>query len=298
MDSGALPRSWLLRALELEPARGEDPVEAGRNTLRAFLDAVQEAWAPDGDPLEVASMLEAYAQRLGKARPSDASFQTGLSVSVAAMPLGREAVLEAGNRFLLQAEANETALLDVASGLIGPGTRVLTLGRPRLVEKLLLRYADRLESVTVSEGRPDCEGAQLAGKLAAQTIPVRLVTEAQLDLIAGECDLALVGARRVLPDGSVVGPVGTAVVARVCQSAQVPFYVLAGTDLWVADGAELAHFEWERGPASDVLATAPRGVQVLNVRCDLTPADLMTGYVTEEEIRYAGDVTVTVRKAA
>jgi len=207
-------------------------------------------------------------------------------------------VLETGNQFLLQAEADEDALLDIASGLFGPGARVLTLGRPRLVEKLLRRCADRLESVTVSEGRPGCEGAQLAGELGAQTIPVRLITEAQLHLVASECDLALVAAERVLPNGGVVATVGTAIVAQVCRGAQVPFYVLAGTGLWVAEGTDLAHFAWERGPSSDILATPLRGVQVLNVRCDLTPVDLITGYVTEEEIRYAGDATVKTRKAA
>ena len=51
--------------------------------------------------------------------------------------------------------------------------------------------ADRLEALTVCEARPLNEGVRLAAAIAALALPARLITEAQLDLFAAECDLAL-----------------------------------------------------------------------------------------------------------
>lgn len=298
MDGVSLPRHWLLRALELEPARGEDTVKAGRDAIRAFLEAAEEAWPADRDPGEATSQLEEYALRLRRARPGDAALTAALSEAMSAIPRGREALLETLRGALLRAESSDEALVAAGSALFRPGSRVLTLGWHRLIEDLLLRCGDRLEGATVSEGRPGCEGARLAERLGAQAIPVRLITEAALELVVGECDVAVAAAERVLPDGRAVAAVGTAVLARVCQSGKVPFYVLAATDRWVPEGADLAHFAWERRPPGEVLSQAPRGVQVLNVAYDLTEASLIAGYVTENGVLPASSLSGAMQQAA
>lgn len=298
MDSVSTPRHWLLRALELEPARGEDSVQAGRDAVRAFLEAAQEAWTADRDPGEATALLEDYAQRLRRARPGDAVMAAALNEALAAFPRGRDAVLETLSQFLGQAESRQEALLAVGCSLFRPGSRVLTLGHHPLIRDLLLRCGDLLEGVTVSEGRPSAEGARLAGEIGAQTIPARLVTEAELELVIPECDLAVVAAERVLPDGSVVAIVGTAVLARVCDGGRVPFYVLAGDGRWISEGADMARFTWERRPPGEVLAQAPRGVRILNVAYDRTAADLITGYVTENGVRPAANAPSAIHKAA
>lgn len=284
MEGVSLPRHWLLRALELEPTCGEDPVLAGRDAICAFLEAAQEAWTAERDSSEATALLEAYAFRLRRARPSDPVVAAALCEALSALHRGRDAVLASVNDFLARAEARQAALLVAGCTLFRPGSRVLTLGHHPLIQELLLRCGDLLEAVTVSEGRPGCQGAQLAGALGRQTIPVRLITEAELALVVPECDLAVAAADRVLPDGSVAAAVGTAVLAQICAGGKVPFYVLSCGDRWIPEGADLAHFAWERRPPGEVLGQSPRGVQVLNVAYDLTPASLITGYLTENGV--------------
>lgn len=280
---GALPKHWLLRALDLETSRA-DAAQVKRETLQAFQEALQEAWTATADAVEVRNRLDAYLVRLRKIRPGDAPLNTALDRMAMALGLGREAALAEVEAVLGEEDAAAEALIANAEGLFRPGSRVLTLGYSELLAKLLTRYGDRLEGVTVCEGRPRSEGARLAAEVGAQAIPVRLVTEAQLELMAPECDVAVAAVERVLPDGSAVAPVGTAVLARLCAAHDVPFYGVAEHGRWVPEGDALAHFGRERRPPAEVLPQPPQGVQVVNIAYDRTPPELIAGYLTESGI--------------
>lgn len=284
--NSALPRHWLLRALDLETSQASAE-QVSRETLQAYREALHEAWTPDAAAAEVRQRLEAFAVRLRKVRPSDVALNTALDRLTAALALGREAALAETDRVVAESAAAGDALIDSAQSLFRPGSRVLTLGYSELLERLLTRYADRLEGVTVSEGRPRGEGARLAAAVGSQAIPVRLITEAQLELFAPECDVAVVPVERLLPDGSAVAPAGTAVLARLCAAHDVPFYVIAEPSRRVPDGSELAHFGRERRNPAEVLPQPPQGVQVVNVAFDRTPPALITGYLTEAGVTAA-----------
>ena len=296
-SSGVLPRPWLLRALDLETSQA-DAAQVTRDTLQALREAVEEVWTSTADAAEVRNLLEAYVGRLRRARPGDVALTAALDRAIAALPLGREGALAELDVILREGAAAGGALIGAAEGLFRPGSRVLTLGYSELIQKLLTHYGDRLEGVTVSEGRPRCEGVRLASAVGAQAIPVRVITEAQLDLFVPECDVAVLAAERVLPDGRVVAPVGTAVVARLCVAHDVPFYVAAEKERWVPAGNALAHFGRERRAPSEVLPQPPEGVQVANVAYDLTTPDLITGYVTESGIKAPQRTDAELRQVA
>jgi methylthioribose-1-phosphate isomerase len=284
-NGGSLPRHWLLRSLEIETDRAHGSGRLAREALRAFRDALEEAWTPEADPDAVRAQLEAYAGRLRRAQPGLASLGAMLDRSVAALKNGREAALAETEAVLQEARGAGQALIQAADALLRPGTRVITHGHSETVQELLTHYADRLENVTVCESRPLNAGVRLAAALASLALPARLITEAQLELFVPECDLALAGAERVLPGGDVVSTVGTAVFARVCAAHRVPFYVTAERGKWIAEGHELARFTRERRAPSEVLQEPPRGVQVVNIAFDRTPAALVSGYVTEDGLQ-------------
>lgn len=277
---GGLPRPWLLRALDLETSQAP-AAQVSRETLQAFGEALEEAWTSSADSEEARLRLEAFAVRLRKIRPGDAALSAALDQVSAALALGRDAARAEVERILHEGAAAGEALIAGAQGLFRPGSRVLTLGYSELVEQLLTRCGDRLEGVTVSEGRPFGDGVRLAAAVGKQAIPVRLITEAQLELFIPECDVAVVPAERLLPDGSAVAPAGTAVMARLCAAHDVPFYVLAEERRRVPEGSALAHFSRERRNPAEILPQPPEGVQVVNLAYDLTPPALITGYVTE-----------------
>ena len=105
----------------------------------------------------------------------------------------------------------------------------------------------------------------------------------------GEVDVVLVGADRVAANGDTANKVGTYSLAVLAARHGIPFYVCAPTssvDLATPDGASI---EIEERPADEVLlirgiAIAPPGTAVRNPSFDVTPAELITGIVTEEGV--------------
>jgi methylthioribose-1-phosphate isomerase len=147
--------------------------------------------------------------------------------------------------------------------------------------------------VFVAESRPDLEGTRLAAwELAGAGVPHTVIADGAAGwLIAtrGEVDAVIVGAETIAANGDTVARIGTYSLAVLAAQHGVPFYVcapLCGVDLAAPDGAQVTI---EQRPSADV--TAVRGVPVagpgtsaLNPACDVTPAALITGIVTEEGV--------------
>jgi hypothetical protein len=108
-------------------------------------------------------------------------------------------------------------------------------------------------------------------------------------MAAGEVDLILVGADRVAANGDTANKVGTYTLAVLAERHGIPFYVCAPTssvDLETPDGSAIPIEE--RSP-DEVLEfrgvrVAPPGTDVRNPAFDITPADLITGFITEEGV--------------
>ena len=153
-------------------------------------------------------------------------------------------------------------------------------------------HAGREISVWVDETRPYLQGARLtAWELAQAGVPHTLIP----DVAAGhlmsrsEVDVVLVGADRVAANGDTANKVGTYTLAVLAARHGIPFLVCAPTtsiDPATADGASI---EIEERPADEVLQfrgvpIAPTGTDVRNPAFDVTPAELITGIVTEEGV--------------
>lgn len=188
------------------------------------------------------------------------------------------------------------------SGLVVPGARVLThcntghlacvgygtaLGVVRAAAE-----AGRAPTVWVDETRPVLQGARLtAWELDRLGIGCTLIVDSLAPVLMadGEVDLVIVGADRIAANGDVVNKVGTYGLALAAMQHGVQFVVAAPTstvDLACRTGAEIPV---EHRAASEVThlagrRVAPRGVHVENRAFDLTPASLVSTYVTEDGI--------------
>ena len=142
--------------------------------------------------------------------------------------------------------------------------------------------------VLASESRPLLQGARLtAWELADAGVPVTLVVEGAVAaaLAAGRADAVVVGCDRVARNGDVANKIGTYSHALAARAAGVPFYVagpLSSFDLATRSGAEIPIEE--RRPA-EVLAVGGQEiappVSVFNPAFDITPAYLVTAFITE-----------------
>jgi methylthioribose-1-phosphate isomerase len=140
--------------------------------------------------------------------------------------------------------------------------------------------------VFACETRPLLQGARLtAWELADAGVPVTVLPDgAAASLLArGGVDAVIVGCDRVAANGDVANKVGTYPVALAARHHGVPFYVAgprSTLDPATATGAEI---EIEQRDGSEVRAVAGLDVTtpVWNPAFDVTPAELITGLITD-----------------
>lgn len=141
--------------------------------------------------------------------------------------------------------------------------------------------------VIVDETRPLLQGARLtAWELASAGLDVTLICDnmAASLMARGSVDLVLVGTDRVTRNGDVVNKIGTLNLAVLCRHFGVPFYVACPSSTFdpaTPTGADVAI---EERDAAEVLGERAARVPVLNPAFDVTPADLVTGIITEHGI--------------
>ena len=176
-------------------------------------------------------------------------------------------------------EAAADGLTATARGII-PGDTLITLTYSSAVVEILTRLRPR--RVIVSESRPLYEGLRTARALATAGVTPTLITEAQMAIFVHEAEAVVVGADSVQADGSFVNKVGTRLLALAARAEKVPVYVLAET-LKVAAPSQPKRFSAEEGKRREV--ARQRWLEVRNVYFEVTPARLVTAYVTEEGVR-------------
>ena len=153
-------------------------------------------------------------------------------------------------------------------------------------------HAGRSVHVWVDETRPYLQGARLtAWELGQAGVPHTLLPDVAAGhlMSRGEVDLILVGADRVAANGDTANKVGTYTLAVLAARNDIPFFVCAPTssiDLATPTGDDIVIEE--RSP-DEVLSfrgvrIAPPDTDVRNPAFDVTPADLITGIVTEEGV--------------
>ncbi len=147
----------------------------------------------------------------------------------------------------------------------------------------------RRPSVWVDETRPVLQGARLTAweldRLGIACTVVADVMAASL-MAAGEVDLVVVGADRVAANGDVANKIGTYGLAVLAHHHGVPFYVAAPmstVDPATVDGGAIVIERRDPGEVLEMAGSriAPEGVGADNRAFDVTPAALVTAYVTE-----------------
>ena len=152
--------------------------------------------------------------------------------------------------------------------------------------------AGKRVKVFADETRPLLQGARLtAWELHRAGVEVEVICDgaAGWTLHTHDIDAVLVGSDRIAANGDVANKIGTYSLAVLARRHSVPFYVVAPystLDLSLSSGAEIPIEQ--RDPAEVTrfggLLTAPEGVGAFNPAFDVTPAELVTGIVTEKGV--------------
>jgi methylthioribose-1-phosphate isomerase len=147
----------------------------------------------------------------------------------------------------------------------------------------------RRVEVFADETRPLLQGARItAWELMTVGAPVTVITDSMAGALMkeGRVNLVLVGADRVAANGDVANKIGTYSLAVLARHHGIPFYVAlprttfdpaapggGSIPIEARDSREVEGFDGRR--------TAPEGTMVWNPAFDVTPAHLVTAFITD-----------------
>lgn len=257
-------------------------IEAGRLLKASRPTAVNLAWAVD-------RMLEVA----GRARSGDAL---------------REEVRREADRILEEERESCDRIGDAGLPLLPDGATVMTIcnagalatgGIGTATAPIYRAHAaGRRLTVLVPETRPLLQGARLtAWELTRAGVAVILLPDGAIAsrLRRGDVSCIFTGADRIARNGDVANKVGTLGLALAARHAGVPLYVAAPGSTFDPLCAEGTAIPIEmRGPeevrAVGGVATSPSGIPVWNPAFDVTPAELVDGYLTPSGLLRRSDL--------
>jgi len=186
--------------------------------------------------------------------------------------------------------------------LIEPGSGVLThcnagaLATTGLGTATAPIYAAHRQGIAfkvfADETRPLLQGARLTVfELQQAGVDVTLIMDSAAASIMsqGLVDVIIVGTDRVAANGDVANKIGTLGLAIAAEHYGIPFYVACPSstlDFRTPTGAQI-EIEERRDEEVTHLAgqrTAPPGIKARNPAFDVTPHELVTGFITERGI--------------
>lgn len=144
--------------------------------------------------------------------------------------------------------------------------------------------------VIATETRPRLQGAKLTTyELLRDGIPVTLIVDGAVGYVMemGMVQKVIVGADRITKK-FVANKVGTYLIALAAKANNVPFYVAAPASTFNLRNDQSEVKIEERNPQEVThiggKRIAPKGVSAFNPAFDLTPVELVTGFITERGV--------------
>lgn len=146
--------------------------------------------------------------------------------------------------------------------------------------------------IFVCETRPLLQGARLtAWELMQAGINVTLIADNAVVAVMQKHKISavIVGADRITKNGDVANKIGTYSLAVLAKKHNIPFYVAAPTSTFDKQTETGAEIEIEERNPEEVTngfgrQTAPSGINVFSPAFDITPAELISKYITDKKV--------------
>ncbi len=254
------------------------------------------------------------AERVKAARPTAVNLMNNIAslLQVAAQDNWRQAVINEAER--LYREDVELCDKMAAHGaeLVNKGDRILTHCNTGGLATVGVGTAlgviaksaslGKQVSVWVDETRPLLQGGRLtAWECAKLGIPYQLICDnmAAMLMQQGKVDKIFVGSDRIATNGDFANKIGTYSLAVLAQYHKVPFYVVAPqttVDPECASGQhipiEMRHDDEVKGvnTSQGRVCWAPEDAETFNPAFDVTPAELVSGWVLDTGVYRSADI--------
>lgn len=275
MATNAPSAQALLEALMADHQSGA--TELALKTLRDLADYLR---AHDPDSADIIPLIST----LRDARPSMVVIGNALTrVQKRLEARANDPVAAAEAVFQDLTDATD-ALIEHARGQIPEGAVIMTHSASSVLVRLCQRLtADHVGfSVVCTQSSPGHEGHQLASLLNKLSVPVTLITDAQMGVFIATADLVLTGCDSWLSDGHFVNRSGTRLLALAARERSVPFWVLADTFRDSSESSDRVILE--ELPAQQLGAPKGQWITVRNLYFETIPQHLVTGRISEQGV--------------
>ncbi len=156
----------------------------------------------------------------------------------------------------------------------------------------MLHERGQISCVYADETRPLLQGSRLtATELMEDQIPCCLICDDMAATVMRDkkIDAIIVGADRIAANGDTANKIGTYGLAVMAAYHHIPFYIAAPYstfDFSIQTGKEIVIEERDADEVRQINGkySAPRNVPVFNPAFDVTPAELITGIITEKGV--------------
>lgn len=146
--------------------------------------------------------------------------------------------------------------------------------------------------VWVGETRPLFQGARLTTwELMNADVSIKLITDSMAGMLMNQkkVDLIIVGADHVSANGDTANKIGTYSLAVLAHYHHIPFYVAIPTatiDMHIDSGDQIPIEERDPEEITSYNGSmiAPKKTEAYNPAFDVTPAELITAFITEKGI--------------
>jgi len=206
-----------------------------------------------------------------------------------------EGRIEAAHRYVEDIVEKCRKIGEIGEKLIKHGSRILThcnAGALATVDwgtaLAPIRMAkDREIFVWVDETRPRLQGLLTSWELKQEGIKHAVIADnaAGYFMREGEVDMVIVGADRIASNHDVANKIGTYEKAVLAKENDIPFYVAAPISTFdesILDGKKIKIEERDAEEVTKIFDYIPP--EIRNPAFDVTPAEYITGIITEEGI--------------
>ena len=206
-----------------------------------------------------------------------------------------EGRIEAAHRYVEDIVEKCRKIGEIGEKLIKHGSRILThcnAGALATVDwgtaLAPIRMAkDREIFVWVDETRPRLQGLLTSWELKQEGIKHAVIADnaAGYFMKEGEVDMVIVGADRIASNHDVANKIGTYEKAVLAKENGIPFYVAAPISTFdesISDGRKIKIEERDAEEVTKIFDYIPP--EIRNPAFDITPAEYITGIITEKGI--------------
>ncbi|MFH1761214.1 MAG: hypothetical protein ABIA63_08935 [bacterium] len=167
------------------------------------------------------------------------------------------------------------------SHLILHDSTIMTISQSSTIVHVLKFNKERIKNVFIMESRPLREGRQQAQELIAQGIPASLIADAACGHFARYTDMVIIGADRILRDGSVTNKVGSYPLALVARENVIPFYVACESIKW-DPRCQPESFTPQPKDEVEMFRGKPDNLNIKNIYFERIEPELITKIITEK----------------